>query len=120
VLGILHKRLIEKGEAVDSMINYTYQFYSHDELNKVADYYQNPTILDILGGRENIGAQQGDKAFMWEYLKNLSSNTDEFKEMLNLSVVKLRAVAGTVYMLPKLAEISLLALIFMFTQWIGY
>ncbi|ETO10051.1 hypothetical protein RFI_27324, partial [Reticulomyxa filosa] len=114
------KRVMEKTEAVDSMINYAYQFYSHDELNKLAAYYENPTIIHIIGGRENIVVQQSDKTFMWGYLKKLSNNSEELKEMLNLSIVKLRAVTGIVYMLPKLAEISLLALIFMFTQWINY
>ncbi|ETO23068.1 hypothetical protein RFI_14119, partial [Reticulomyxa filosa] len=101
-------------------MTWTYQFYNHDELGKLAVYFENPTIMHIFATRKSIGSQQADKAFFWEFLKRHSENNQHFKELLNLAVVKLRALTGTVQMLPKLAEQSLLGLVFMLSQWVGY
>lgn len=49
VLGVLHKRLIEKNETLDSLVIQCHQCDSHQVLAKFADYYSNPTMLHFVG-----------------------------------------------------------------------
>eukprot|EP00484_Ammonia_sp_Unknown_P030331 CAMPEP_0197034430 /NCGR_PEP_ID=MMETSP1384-20130603/12558_1 /TAXON_ID=29189 /ORGANISM="Ammonia sp." /LENGTH=938 /DNA_ID=CAMNT_0042464365 /DNA_START=153 /DNA_END=2969 /DNA_ORIENTATION=- len=120
VLGVLYKQRVEQRNGLDSLIIQCYQFYSHDELSRIADYYENPTILDVVGGIENIGASSGDKVCIWPYLKELASrDPDNFKLVIQNTITKLRGIGGQILLSPKLAEISLLALIFMMNQLIS-
>lgn len=106
---------------MDSLIIQCYQFYSHDELSRIADYYENPTIIHVVDGKENIGRSSGDKVCIWPYLKDLASrDPDNFKLVIQNTITKLRSISGQILLLPKLAEISLLALIFMMRQLISY
>ena len=126
VLALLYKRVIEKEEGYDSLVIQCHQFYSHDELARIADYNTNPTIIHVLDdpsnpGRHNVGKNSGDKTFMWTYVKYLAKEHHEsFSSMLSLTVMKLKGVTGAIFLLPKLAEISLLALLFMIMRLCEY
>eukprot|EP01084_Bolivina_argentea_P287623 493545_1 len=121
VLGVLYKQRVEQKNGLDSLIIQCYQFYSHDELSRIADYYKHPTILHVVGGIEKIGRSSGDKVCIWPYLKDLASrDPDNFRLVIQNTITKLRSISGQILLLPKLAEISLLALIFMMRQLISY
>ena len=112
---------VEQKNGLDSLIIQCYQFYSHEELSRISDYYANPTIIHVVDGVENLGKSSGDKVCIWPYLKDLASrDPDNFKLVIQNTITKLRTISGQILLLPKLAEISLLALIFMMRQLISY
>lgn len=68
---------MEKNNGLDSLIIQCHQFYSHDEVHRIANYYENPTIIHVVDGIENIGRSSGDKVCIWPYLKELASRDSD-------------------------------------------
>jgi len=120
VLGVLYKQRVEENDGLDSLIIQCYQFYSHDELSRIADYYENPTIIHVVDGHSNIGRSSGDKVCIWPYLKRLAARDPaNLRLVMEYTITKLKSISGQILLLPKLAEISLLALLFMMRQLIS-
>eukprot|EP00485_Elphidium_margaritaceum_P006727 CAMPEP_0202695710 /NCGR_PEP_ID=MMETSP1385-20130828/9242_1 /ASSEMBLY_ACC=CAM_ASM_000861 /TAXON_ID=933848 /ORGANISM="Elphidium margaritaceum" /LENGTH=982 /DNA_ID=CAMNT_0049351787 /DNA_START=168 /DNA_END=3116 /DNA_ORIENTATION=+ len=121
VLGLLYKQRVQQDNGLNSLIIQCYQFYSHDQLSRIADYYTHPTILHVVGGRHNIGLSSGDKVCIWPYLKEFASRApSNFALVMQNTLSKLVGISGQIVVLPKLAEISLLALLFMIRQLLSY
>ena len=64
---------VENQNGLSSLIIQCHQFYSHNEVPRIANYYENPTIIHVMDGLENIGRSSGDKVCIWPYLKELAS-----------------------------------------------
>lgn len=121
VLSVLYKQRVEDNNGLSSLIIQCHQFYSSNELPRIANYYENPTIIHVMDGIENIGRSSGDKVCIWPYLKELASHDpDNLRQVYEFTFTKLKSISGSILLMPKLAEISLLALIFMMRQLISY
>ena len=124
-MNVLHKRYVEGDSALGNLVIQCYQFFNHEEVERISDYYEYPTIVDIIcsksGGRKDMGKRSGDRVCVWSYLKRMvMSDNEYFKDIFTETLRLFMSIKGQILLSPKLAEISLLTLIFMLRQLVSY
>ena len=69
----------------------SYQFFNHEEVERISDYYEYPTIIDIIcsksGGRKDMDKGSRDRVFVWSYLKRMvMSDNEYFKDIFTATL----------------------------------